>query len=119
MCATRAPNNIEALPKSEGDLLERFRSALVEARELMRRAERAARRRQWREAAEQIKQSQAELDRAQYELIREMRAENLSWPAIGRELGERNWEAVYQRFQRLERRFGQPPPADEPPEPQA
>jgi hypothetical protein len=94
---------------SEGELLERFRSALVEARDLMRRAERAARRRQWREAAQQLKQSQAELDRAQYELIREMRAENLSWPAIGRELGERNWEAVYQRFQRLERRFGQPP----------
>jgi Sec-independent protein translocase protein TatA len=108
MCATRAPNNIEALPKSEGDLLERFRSALAEARELMRRAERAARRRQWREAASQLKQSQEELDRAQYELIREMRTADLSWPAIGRELGERNWEAVYQRFQRLERRFGQP-----------
>ena len=111
MCATRAPNNVMALPRTRGELLERFRSALDEARELMRRAERAARRRQWREAASQLKQSQAELDRAQYELIREMRAAELSWPAIGRELGERNWEAVYQRFQRLERRFGQPPPA--------
>ena len=114
--ATRAPNDVEALPKSEGDLLERFRSALVEARDLMRRAERAARRRQWREAAQQLKQSQAELDRAQYELIREMRAENLSWPAIGRELGERNWEAVYQRFQRLERRFGQASSDEQAPE---
>jgi hypothetical protein len=100
----------------QGDLLERFRSALAEARDLMRRAERAARRRQWREAASQLKQSQAALDRAQYELIREMRAADLSWPAIGRELGERNWEAVYQRFQRLERRFGEHAPADEPPE---
>jgi alkylation response protein AidB-like acyl-CoA dehydrogenase len=116
MCATRAPTDVMALPRSRGEPLERFRSAVAEARELMRRAERAARRRQWREAAQQLKQSQAELDRAQYELIREMRAENLSWPAIGRELGERNWEAVYQRFQRLERRFGQPPPADQPPE---
>jgi hypothetical protein len=116
MGTTRAPNTIEALPMSEGELLERFRSALAEARELMRRAERAARRRQWREAAQQLKQSQAEIDRAQYELIREMRAANLSWPAIGRELGERNWEAVYQRFQRLERRFGEDRSGGEPPE---
>jgi hypothetical protein len=36
-----------------------------------------------------------------------MRAAGLSWPAIGRELGERAWTAVYQRFQRLQRRFGQ------------
>jgi hypothetical protein len=36
-----------------------------------------------------------------------MRAAGLSWPAIGRELGERTWTAVYQRFQRLQRRFGQ------------
>jgi hypothetical protein len=112
MSSTRAPNIIVALPRFRGDLLERFRSALAEARDLMRRAERAARRRQWREAAEQLKQSQAEIDRAQYELIREMRAADLSWPAIGRELGERNWEAVYQRFQRLERRFVDQAPAD-------
>ncbi len=39
-----------------------------------------------------------------------MRAAGLSWPAIGRELEERNWTAVYQRFQRLNRRFGQAPP---------
>src|SRR6266498_4858373 len=116
MCTTRAPTDVMALPRSRGELLERFRSAVAEARELMGRAERAARRHQWREAAQQLKQSQTELDRAQYELIREMRGADLSWPAIGRELGERNWEAVYQRFQRLERRFGQPPPAGESPE---
>lgn len=29
------------------------------------------------------------------------------WPAIGRELGEPNWTAVYRRYQRLERRFGE------------
>jgi predicted NACHT family NTPase len=76
----------------------------------MRDAQRAARRRAWREAVQQLKASRAELDRADYELIQEMRAAGLSWPAIGRELGERNWTAVYQRFQRLRRRFGQAQP---------
>ncbi len=89
---------------------------LDQARELMRRAERAARRRAWREAVQQLKASEAEIDRANYELIREMRAAGLSWPAIGGELGQRNWTAVYQRFQRLERRFGQAQPdTNEPP----
>jgi hypothetical protein len=68
------------------------------------------------EAASQLKQPQAELDRTQYELIREMRAVGLSRPAIGRELGERNWEAVYQRFQRLARRFDPPPSLHDLPE---
>jgi hypothetical protein len=45
-----------------------------------------------------------------------MRAAGLSWPAIGRELGERTWTAVYQRFQRLERRFGRAQPdSNQPP----
>jgi alkylation response protein AidB-like acyl-CoA dehydrogenase len=101
-----------ALPIREEPALERFRAALGEARELMRGAERAARRRQWREAVQQLKLTQEELDRANYELIREMREADLSWPAIGRELGERNWEAVYQRYGRLERRFGEAGPKE-------
>src|SRR6266508_606961 len=105
---TRAPGGqAMALPGSERGTLERFRAALDQARALMRAAEQAARRRAWREAAQQLKASRAEMDRADYELIRQMRAAGLSWPAIGRELGERTWTAVYQRFQRLERRFGQ------------
>jgi len=96
-----------ALSGLERGTLERFRAALDQARALMQQAQRAARRRAWREAVQQLKASRAELDRADYELIREMRAAGLSWPAIGRELGERTWTAVYQRFQRLERRFGQ------------
>jgi hypothetical protein len=76
----------------------------------MREAQRAARRHAWREAAQHLKASHAELDRADYELIQEMRADGLSWPAIGRELGERHWTAVYQRFQRLRRRFDQAQP---------
>lgn len=79
----------------------------------MRRAERAARRRAWREAAQQLKASQEQIDRANYELIQQMRAAGLSWPAIGRELGERGWMAVYRRYQRLERRFGQAHSNDE------
>jgi alkylation response protein AidB-like acyl-CoA dehydrogenase len=107
---------VAALPGSERGTLERFRAALDQARELMRRAERAARRRAWREAVQQLKASEAEIDRANYELIREMRAAGLSWPAIGGELGQRNWTAVYQRFQRLERRFGHGrPDSNEPP----
>ena len=82
----------------------------------MQQAQRAARRRAWREAVQHLKASRAELDRADYELIREMRAAGLSWPAIGRELEERTYTAVYQRFQRLERRFGRAQPdSNEPP----
>jgi alkylation response protein AidB-like acyl-CoA dehydrogenase len=105
-----------ALPESERGTLERFRAALDQARALMRAAEQAARRRAWREAVQQLKASRVELDRADYELIRQMRAAGLSWPAIGRELGERTWTAVYQRYQRLERRFGKAQPtAGDPP----
>jgi alkylation response protein AidB-like acyl-CoA dehydrogenase len=105
-----------ALAGLERGTLERFRAALNEARELMRAAERAARRRAWREAVQQLKASRTEMDRADYELIRQMRAVGLSWPAIGRELGERGWMGVYRRFQRLERRFGQVrPDSNEPP----
>jgi alkylation response protein AidB-like acyl-CoA dehydrogenase len=105
-----------ALSGLERGTLERFRAALNEARALMRAAERAARRRAWREAVQQLKASRAEMDRADYELIREMRAAGLSWPAIGREMGERGWMGVYRRYQRLERRFGQAQPdSNEPP----
>ncbi len=105
-----------ALPESERGTLERFRAALDQARALMQQAQRAARRRAWREAVQHLKASRAELDRADYELIREMRAAGLSWPAIGRELEERTYTAVYQRFQRLERRFGRAQPdSNEPP----
>jgi alkylation response protein AidB-like acyl-CoA dehydrogenase len=104
---------VAALPESERGTLERFRAALDQARELMRAAERAARRRAWREAVQQLKASRVELDRADYELIRQMRAAGLSWPAIGRELGERTWTAVYQRYQRAERRLGKAQPTDE------
>ncbi len=105
-----------ALPGSERGTLERFRAALNEARALMRAAEQAARRRAWREAVQQLKASRAEMDRADYELIRQMRAAGLSWPAIGREMGERGWMGVYRRHQRLERRFGQAQPdSNQPP----
>ncbi len=105
-----------ALPGSERGTLERFRAALDQARALMRAAEQAARRRAWREAAQQLKASRAAMDRADYELIRQMRAAGLSWPATGRELGERGWMAVYRRYQRLERRFGQAQPdSNQPP----
>ena len=98
-----------ALSGSERGTLERFRAALGEAHELMRRAERAARRRAWHEAAEQLNASQEAIDRAKYELIKQMRTAGLSWPAIAREFKERGWMAVYRRYQRLERRFGQEP----------
>lgn len=49
----------------------------------MQQAQRAARRHAWWEAVQQLKASRAELDRADYELIQEMRAAGLSWPAIG------------------------------------
>src|SRR6266700_278066 len=76
----------------------------------------ASRRRAWREAVQQLKASRAEMDRADYELIRQMRAAGLSWPAIGREMGERGWMGVYRRHQRLERRFGQAQPdSNQPP----
>ncbi len=102
-----------ALPGSERETLERFRAALGEARELMRRAERDARRGMWHDTAQELKAARDKLDLSEYEFIRKMRAAGLSWPAIGRELEERNWNAVYRRYQRLERRFGQAQLTDE------
>jgi hypothetical protein len=83
----------------------------------MRDAQRAARRRAWREAVQRLKASHEQLDRADYELIQQMRDAGLSWPAIGREFEERHWTAVYQRFQRLKRRFDQEQPTTDQPAP--
>ncbi len=91
--------------------LERYRAALDEAAGLMRQARRSAGQQQWHDAAAQLRRAREELDRAAYELLRLMRAAGLTWPEIGRELGQSK-QQVAQQYQRYRRRFGDasPPP---------